>query len=222
MNNEKKNRKDFSVYTLRVTLFLIIAGIIYYRPSPLLFVPLLVSAFIMFLQSKVSRFAFLIGAFNSVLYAIAYTIQTLYSTALYAFLVSFPFQLLTFFNWSKNTKENKTALRELSIKKRIFIFGGMLVLWLVLLIIFSSFGSKYLIMDNAVSVIGILSTILCVFRFKEYVFTQFTSNVIMLITYLLMLDENPSMFIWVVSVTNNLVCTILAWINMKHNAKKIC
>ena len=217
MNRNEK--RDCSVCVFRVSLTLIIAGILYYKPSAFLFLPILVSVFVMFLQSRVSRYAFLAGAINSILYAIAYTMQTQYSTALYAFLVSFPLQFLTFLSWSKKTTDNKTELRQMSTKVRISVFGGMAVLWGLLLVIFSVLNSRYLLMDNAITVVGNVSTILCALRFKEYVFTQLLSGAIMVCTYVLMIREDPSAVIWVISNANSLICTALAWFNMKDNVK---
>ena len=219
MNQPGNKRKDYSIYIFRISMIFIIAGVIYYKPPVFLFLPLLVSTFVMFLQSKVSRYAFLIGALNSILYGIAHIMQTLYSTALYALMVSFPLQFLTFLNWSKNTVGNKTQLRQMSTKIRLTILGCIVVVWGLVFVIFSVLNSKYLLLDISISVMGLLATILCTLRFKEYIFPQLLSNTISFCTYVLMLKEEPSTIIWVINAANALMCSILAWINMNYREK---
>ncbi len=214
MSRPESKKEKLSFYIFGISFLLIVIGIIHYKPSPLLFIPLLVSAVIMFLQSRVNRYAFVVGAINSVLYAIAYMKMSLYATALYAILVSSPLQVMTFVNWSRYTNQKETKLRKMSAKSRVWLFGGMLVGWLLLYIIFSELNSQYLLLDNSVAVLGAISTVLCALRFKEYTFLQMPTNIISLTTYLMMLEADPSRIIWVISTANATVCTWLAWRNM--------
>ena len=96
------------------------------------------------------------------------------------------------------------------------LFGGMLVGWLILYMIFSGFNSKYLLLDNSIAVLGTISTILCALRFKEYTFLQILTNAISFTTYLMMVEAEPSRIIWVISSANAIVCTWLAWSNMNE------
>lgn len=220
MSGEKSNKEKLSYYIFGISFSLIVIEIIHYKPSPLLFIPLLVSAFVMFLQSRVNRYAFVVGAINSVLYAIAYVKMSLYATALYAVFVSCPLQVMTFVNWNRYTNQNKTKLRKMSVKSRIRLFGGMLAVWLLLYMIFSKLDSRYLLLDNSVAVLGAICTVLCTLRFKEYTFLQILTNIISFVTYLMMLEAEPSRIIWVISSANAIVCTSLAWINMNENEEQ--
>lgn len=217
----KIKNKNLSFYVFGLSFFLIVIGILHYRPSPFLFIPLLVSAVVMFLQSRVNRYAFLIGAINSILYAIAYIKMSLYATALYAITVSCLLQIVTFINWQRYTTPKETKLRKMSGKVRGILFGGMLAGWLLLYLIFLRFNSQYLLLDNSVAVLGTISTILCALRFKEYTFLQVVGSIIGIITYILMLNEDPSRIIWVVSSANAIICACIAWINMNKQEEKL-
>lgn len=81
-------------------------------------------------ETSKDRYAFLIGAANSVLYAVSYVKMSLYSTA----------------------------------------------------------SSEYLFFDNCISVFGIVSSVLCLLRFKEYVYLQVFGTVISFVTFLIMLN----------------------------------
>ena len=216
MSGMKYKKEKLSYYIFGISFLLIVVEIIHYKPSPFLFLPLLVSAFVMFLQSRVNRYAFVVGAINSVLYAVAYVKMSLYATALYALLTSCPLQIITFVNWNRYTKQSKTELRRMSGKSRIKLFGGMLAVWVLLYMIFSGLNSQYLLLDNSNAVLGMITTILCTLRFKEYTLLQIFTGIIGMLTYLMMLDEDPSIIIWVIQTANSIVCTLLAWVNMNE------
>ena len=69
-----------------IVLIYLVFGTLFFRLHIANVLPLFFSVFIMFLQSRVNRYAFLIGALNSILYAVAYFYMTLYSSAAYALL----------------------------------------------------------------------------------------------------------------------------------------
>ena len=216
MKRAERIKEKLSFYVFWISFLLIVIAVIHYKPHPFLFIPLLVSAVIMFLQSRVNRYAFIVGAINAVLYAIAYMKMSLYATALYSLLVSCPMQVMIFVNWSRYTNQRKTKLRNMSVKSRVKVFGGMFAIWLLLYIIFSELDSKYLLLDNSIAVLGTISTVLCALRFKEYTFLQILTNAIGFTTYLMMVEAEPSRIIWVISSANAIVCTWLAWSNMNE------
>ena len=203
-----------------VTFVLIVTLSIIFKVSIINVLPLLVSIFIMFLQSKVNRYAFLLGGINSIFYAVAYFYMTLYSTALYALLVSFPIQIFTFFNWRKNTHNGKTETKNLSARGRVIMFSLMAAVWLVFFLVFSAFGSSYLIFDNTISVIGIVSSILCAFRFSEYAILQIVSQFINIGLYSLMLSSDRGKIIWLIFTLYGCVCSLIAFIKMNKGEKQ--
>lgn len=203
-----------------LTIFLLMSiSIICYKPSIFLCIPLLVSPAVMFLQTKVSRYAFMLGAINSILYAIAYAKMTLYATASYSVLVSFPLQLATFFNWSHHTQKRKTDLKQMShltlLITVMIIIGGVVLLCMI----FSRLNSQYLFFDNCITILGIAATILCMLRYREYTILQILCNSISLIMFFIMLSDDPSKIIWIINASNAVICSYLA-LKKARNHKK--
>lgn len=91
----KKINNARPVYVFMIYILMII-NIIRYKPSAFLYIPLFVSVLVMLLQARVSRYAFLVGGINSVLYMISYIKMSLYAMAIYSISVSFPLQMITF------------------------------------------------------------------------------------------------------------------------------
>ncbi len=201
-----------------VFLALLILSLVY-KPNPLSILPVFASVLILFLQTRVNRFAYLIGSANSVFYAVAYYILTLYSQAAYALLVSFPVQLLTFFIWQKNTSGGTTRTRKMTALWRITLAAAMLGAWIAFYFIFRALGSEYLLLDNTVSIIGIVATILAVFRFSECALLSLLSGCISLVLYAQMLANDPSAIIWLVFTAYTVTCAIVTFINMLRRAE---
>ncbi len=201
-----------------ITFVMIAVGAVYFKLNVFKFLPLLISIAVMFLQSKVNRFAFLVGALNSVLYAIAGVYMTLYSTAAYAFFVSFPLQIITFINWNRNTHDGATETKRLNAKGRISMFAIMAGVWLILFAVFSGLGSPYLVIENTSSVIGIVTTVLCMLRYSEYAILQIVGGVIGLYLYIVMSIDDPSNLVWVVFQVYSKICTLVAFIRMNKRS----
>ena len=203
-----------------ITLILILTtGIIFKQPFWRM-LPLCISLVIMFLQANVSRYAFLLGAGNSVLYAVSYFSVTLYTSAIYALLISFPLQLITFFSWNKRSKNNVTELKRMSKLNLFILILICLISWGILFLIFSLFNSSYMILDNTVTILGIVSTVLCMLRFSEYTFFQIFCQCVSVIMYCTMLSEMPAQSTYLIYSIYAVICTVISFINMKKNNLK--
>ena len=189
------------------------------KAHPLMVLPLFVSVVISFLQARVNRYCFLIGAVNAVFYAVAYYIMTLYSTAAYALLISFPLQALTFITWSKKTVDGKTETRKMNAKLRLCFVGGMIATWLLLFFIFRSLGSEYLIIDNTITVIGIVGTVIATMRFAEYAFIKVVSDCINAVLYAIMAFSDASKTVWLIFTLYSATCALIAFIKMTRSKK---
>ena len=111
-----KTKKELIIPILMgCTAVLITAAGLYYRQKFLLIIPLYFSLIIGLLQSRVNRFASLIGSANSILYGVVYIYYNIYGSALSAFLFSCPIQLLTFIRWNKNKSGESTKLRRMTV-----------------------------------------------------------------------------------------------------------
>ena len=199
----------------------IVAIAVALKMQPLLVLPLLVSVIVGFLQSKVNRYCFLIGAINSVFYAVAYYMMTLYATAAYAFLVSFPLQIVTFLMWNKKTTNNRTQTRKMTARVRVILAVSMVLAWGMLYLIFRSFGSEYLIFDNTITVIGIVSTLLATMRFAEYAFIQVASSSINSVSYAIMAVGDPTKVVWLIFSVYSVTCSLVAFFKMNKQEKKM-
>ncbi len=176
-------------------------------------IPLYVSLFIALLQSRVSRFAPLLGGANSLLYTAVYFSYALYGQALYALFVSCPLQIITFVRWQKRKSGGSTVLRKLSRRMRILIAAAFVVVLFVVLQFAGESDSKYYVLDNTVMLLGILSTILMMLSFIEYTVLMVTSGCCNIFLYISMLETNPEQLTYLIYTTYALICSVLATIN---------
>lgn len=202
-----------------VTAIAITVSGILYGQSAWRILPLYVSLFIALLQSRVNRFAPLIGSINSLVYALVYFSYQLYASALYAVLVSCPLQLVTFLRWRKNKRGTTTRFRSLTGKQRLMIFGGTVVAFALLYIIMSALGSGYLLLDNAVTIIGILSTVFMMLAFIEYTVLTLIGNLCSITLYITMLAEHPEQLTYLIFSCYSLLCGCIAVYHARRNYK---
>lgn len=214
----KKINNTRLVYVFVIYILMII-NIIRYKPSAFLYIPLFASVLVMLLQARVSRYAFLAGGINSVLYMISYIKMSLYAMAIYSISVSFPLQMITFFNWKHHTEKNETNLRKMSGRIRLIVFCGITLGFLLLYVFFLNSRCNFL--DYCVSVFGIITSILCMLRFKEYAFVQIISNSISLGMFLVMTKNEPSRIIWVINSMNSLFSSFMALININKRKENL-
>ncbi len=181
-----------------------------FKPNFLEIVPLYISLIIGFLQSRVNRFGSLIGGFNSILYGIVYFSFGLYGNCLYAILVSAPLQIITFIMWNKNAFKETTYFKVLTNKQRIAIIGGFLVCWIILYIVLQSVGSEHSLLDNTITLFGILTTVLMMFAFVEYTVLMVVSNIVSLVLYITMIAANPERITFLIYTVYSTVCCVIA------------
>ncbi len=172
--------------------------------------PLYISLVIGLLQSRVNRFASLIGGLNSLLYACVYFYYGLYGTALYALLVSAPLQVVTFIRWRKSAYESTTVFRRLTGKQRMWITIGFIGCWCMLYVIFSALGSSYLLLDNTLTLLGILATIITMLAYIEYTVIVVLSNLCSLLLYSAMLIHTPEQTTYLIFTVYSLICSLIA------------
>ena len=148
--------------------------------------PLMISAVVMFMQTRVNRYAFLLGSINSLIYVGAYISMKLYGSAFSALLLSFPFQIAAFINWQKNTTKGTTEIKRLSAKARLLLFLSMAAVWAVLYIIFKYIGSAHVVLDNTIAVVGIVTSILSLLRYAEFSALQVVSSTVNIVLFSIM------------------------------------
>ncbi|MBQ8228111.1 MAG: nicotinamide mononucleotide transporter [Clostridia bacterium] len=187
-----------------------IAGI-YFNQSFFRVLPLYISLVIALLQSRVNRYASLIGSLNSLLYGVVYIYYNLYGSAFSAILFSFPIQLLTFIRWNKNKWEHSTILKKLNLKQRVLIVLGSAVALVAMWIVLPLIGSEYVFLDSVTNLIGILIYFLTMFAFVEYTFLMVINGVIGIALYVQMLNENPEMTTYLIFSVYSFICIVFAF-----------
>ncbi len=217
--------KKVTIFTfavmLSVAVILTVCGIAF-KQAAWRMLPLYVSLFISLLQSRVNRFAPLIAGANSLLYAAVYFSYSLYTSAVYALAVSAPLQIITFIRWQKHRAGSSTVLRSLTNVQRLSVAAGFISAWILLFFMTRGSGSKYFLLDNTVTLLGILSTVLMMLSFVEYTYSMVIGCVCSLTLYITMLPLNPEQLTYAVYMAYSLFCCVLALITAMRtfNARK--
>ncbi|MEE1139131.1 MAG: nicotinamide riboside transporter PnuC [Acutalibacteraceae bacterium] len=212
IRKSKFSKKDIFIFVLMgCTGVLITAAGIYFKQDFLNILPLYISLIIAMLQSRVNRYASLMGSVNSLLYGAVYIYYNLYGSAFSAILFSCPVQLLTFIRWNKNKWEHSTKLRKLSIKQRLLILTGCIIVLIAMWVILPLIGSKYVFLDSLTNIIGILIYFLTMFAYVEYTFLMIINGIICIVLYITMLPETPEMTTHLIFSIYSFVCIVFAF-----------
>lgn len=197
------------------TAVLITAAGVYFNQSFLRILPLYISLVIGMLQSRVNRYASLIGSINSLLYGVVYFYYGLYGSLFSAVLFSFPIQLLTFLRWNKNKWEHSTVLRRLTAKQRILLCAGCVFSLIAMWIILPLIGSQYVFLDSITNMLGIVIYFLTMFAFFEYTFLMIINGIIGIALYIQMLGESPEMTTYLIFSVYSFICIVFAFFQAK-------
>ena len=172
--------------------------------------PLFVSLVIAFLQSRVSRYAPLLGGINSILYAAVYFHYTLYASAAYALLVSCPLQIVTYLNWSKRKYGESVCFKVMTGKQRVITASAFVGAWALMYGVMSYAGSAYMLFDNTVTLFGILITVLTMLAYIEYTWLMIPNCLCSVGMYIAMLGDAPEQVPYLVFSVYSLICNSLA------------
>lgn len=190
------------------------AGIVFHQ-SFFRILPLYVSLVVGLLQSRMIRYASLIGGVNSVLYALVYAHYHLYASAAYALFVSCPIQIVTFIRWSRKPWGQSTVFRALTVKQRIVtgaVFAGLLVgLGLALPLL----GGEHTFLDSAVTLLGILTSLLTMLSYKEYALLMVAGGVLSSVLYVSMIPNHPEQTTYLIFNLYSLTCCTLAFFRIR-------
>lgn len=171
MDKETKSsnrKKAFEYLPLAIAaIMLIVCGIIF-KQHPIKLLPTIISLVVGLLSARVSRYMFLIAVGNCVLYSIGYFMEHLYPSAISALAISFPSSILSFILWSKNQNKSKEVIvRRLNKKSASILIVCITVFWLVSYFVYKAMGTKTLLLDNSIFVLGITITVMQMLRYIE-------------------------------------------------------
>lgn len=216
MREKNITKKDTFIFILMVlTAILITVAGIHFHQSFLRILPLYVSLIVALLQSRVNRYASLLGSMNSLLYAAVYVYYSLYGSAFSALLFSFPIQLLTFIRWNKNKWEHSTVLRKMSAKQRILTLVGFVAALAAAWVILPLIGSQYVFLDSVTNLLGIIIYFLTMFACVEYTFLMIINGLIGIILYIAMLGDTPEMTTYLIFSVYSFICIVFAFFEAK-------
>ena len=200
-------------------ILITVTGILW-KQAFLRMLPLYVSLVVSFLQSKANRTASLIGGLNSLLYAAVFAYYHLYGSMVYAILVSCPIQILTFIRWKKHSYKKTTMFRKLTTKSRLLVAGGFVVVWVGVYLVLNAIGSNFVLIDNTMTLLGILTSFLTMFAYIEYSVLMIPSSLVNILLYSLMLKENPEQATFLVYSIYCFICQCFAFMNIRRLYKE--
>ena len=207
----------FTLIMLFITGIGITVTTILFTPSYLMVAPLYVSIFISLLQTRVNRFAPLIGGVNSVFYFIVYMYSGIPATAFYALLFSCPLQIFTFIRWTKNKRGSTTLLGKMTWKTRLYVALAFVAAWAAVFAASLIAGSDFAILDTTSSMLGILTTFLMMFAMIEYTVFQLISGVISISLYINMISSGKIEQIpFLVYSVYSMICICLAVVRARR------
>ncbi len=196
-------------------VFITISGLIY-NQSFIRILPLYISLLIALLQAEVNRYANLVGGLNAIIYSVVYLHYNLYAMAAYALIVSFPLQIVTFILWNKQPWQNSTVLKRFSNAKRAILIIGTIIAWGIICYFLSGTDSSHKELDTAVTVEGVVETVLTLFSYLEYTVFTFAGTVFSTLLYVMMLKDTPEQMTYLGYSVYSMICTLVALINANN------
>ncbi len=184
-------------------------------------IPILVSLTIGLMQSRASRLAPLIGGLNSIIYAGVYIYQGLYGMCVYALLVSFPIQLVTFFLWRKNAWKGSTIFRKMKGKTRLVLAVGFVAAVALVQFVLMQLNSDYAFLDSACTMLGMACTLLTMFAYIEYTWLMIINSFINVVLYGVMAATAPQQGItYLIYASYLLICQVVAFFEVRKIYKQ--
>lgn len=222
------SKKNIFIYILMVfTAVLIIITAVHNEQESvpdwqeiLQIMPLFVSIIIGMLQSRVSRFASLLGSINSIFYAAVYFIFNIYGSAFSALFFSCPIQILTFIRWNKHKRGGSTELRQMTAKQRIFLSLGFVAALITMWFVLPLLGSEYVFLDSATTLLGIVIYFMTMFAYVEYTSLMLINGAIGIALYVQMFGSTPGIAPHLVFSVYSLICVIFAFFEARKLYKK--
>ncbi len=177
--------------------------------------PLYVSLAVMYLQTKASRFSFLLGGCNAVYYSVVYLFLGLYGMALYSILMASPIQIFTYIRWKKRSYAHAALLKRLTWKQRVLGIVSFATVWTALFLVLRGFGSEYLILDNSASVIGAAANVASLLYLIEFPYVQCVSMLINIWLYIKMVQTDPAQWTFLIYNLYALTCVVISAVYMQ-------
>ena len=178
--------------------------------------PTLITLVVQLLNVRVSRFAFLLGSCNAAIYGLVFLSEGLYFSMISALVISFPLQMLSFFNWSKKrTAGNVTELRYLGLKRLVLVIFAVLAGWAITYFALAPFfsGAKMPAFDTLLFPLGIMITALSAMRYIDAQYINIVSCTLNIVMWALICMNEPGNVNYMIISAYNLFMIIKASIS---------
>ena len=199
-----------------ITAVLITVTAIVFEANFFKILPLYISLVVMMLQSEANRLGHLMGALNSILYAVVYYSLELYATAISSLFLSFPMALITFFTWKRKAYKKSVVFKKMSTKVRIYAVLCAVLLWSLIYLLLRNMGSEFLLLDNTSMILGIAVSLLTMFAFVEYSYVGILHIIISLALKLQLTASSIANLPFLVYTCYNTVCHVRSLINVRR------
>lgn len=203
------DREKIKAYApLLFSAFMITFAAVLFKQNFLRTLPLYVSLFVGMLQAKASRFSYLVGGLNCILYTVVYISLGLYASAASALLFSCPIQLITFVSWSKHSYKHSTQFRSLSMLKWILMALSFTIGFVIVNFVLSAADSSYRFLDNSASILGLIVSLLSMLSYREYSWLMLVTGSLNIVLYINMSIDNPAQITFLVYGLYSMMCII--------------
>jgi len=215
----KKHLSAHNAVVVVSFLLMFISGIIF-KEHPVYMIPVFASLIVMSLQSRVSRWGYLIGAFNCVAYACVYWMFGAYGTAASQLLVSAPMQLVTFFNWSNRERKNQQLLKTMTAKQRVLWSIVLVAAGVLVQLILMAAGSTVAFLDNISTILSIAVSVLTMFAYAEYVYIWPLTSLVGVFLQIQIAEQDIRQIPYLIYSVYSLYCVIMALVKVKKTYLK--
>lgn len=209
--------KTFIYILAAVTFVLITVTAIMFEQSFIRLLPLYASIIIRMLHSRANRYGYLFGGVNQLLYALTYFYYHLYSSMLYALLVSFPLQIVVFITWSRKSYKSSTEFKSLTPRGRLWwLLSGIAAYAIYTLVIINTqTDANQPLIDSASFMLGIVGSALTILSYREYTYLSVAHNILSLILYVSVAFTSPDIITYVIFAVYAVICSLKQFASVK-------
>lgn len=225
IKNLKNSFKELKWYEIiMIVIMVFIAGLAVYKAianpasttNPLWltivnFISAVCGIICIFFCAKANVSNFIFGLINTVVYAIYLLYYKIYGTFCLEVLFYLPMNVASWINWAKHRDKKmpeKTLAKQLTIKQRIISVGVVAVVTLITYKILLAVGGTVAFLDALTVAIGIVATILELYRYAEQYIWWIITDVIAVIMYIVHFDT--------VYLTKKTIYLIMAVIGLRN------
>lgn len=177
--------------------------------------PTLISPVVLVLTAHANRYGFLLGGFNSLLYAVTFFMEGLFFSLFTAVAVSFPVQVFSFFHWSRNRRDENSeevALKSFGVKGNIILILAMTAVWAICYFLIGGLiaSQNYKLFDTVGFVTGMACTFIAAFRYVESMYINVVCIVCSVLTWVFITVNDPSSVNYLINLVYSLYTVIQA------------